>query len=120
MLIVVDPGVSTGVAMFDDHGRAKSFTTRAPFDELRNLIQAHADANVVAEDAPETHRHHSQPHATVAGILTSEGRGVFWIRPTSWKRHPQARLSGRDFDEAATEHERDAIRLGRWYLFVTA
>lgn len=43
-------------------------------------------------------------------------RTVHWVRPTAWKPSPRSVLTSSERKLTSTKHERDAARMGRWFL----
>ncbi len=113
--IVIDPGASTGVAVFEGEKLLSSFTSKPPFDELWLLLAEWAKSdvpiNLVCEQPPANPRHQSE---TTDLHKQLELAGCHFVRPSEWKGHPQAKLL--DGDTPGTIHERDVIRLGRYWL----
>lgn len=114
-LIAIDPGLSTGVAQFGSKGELlSSFTSTPPNDRLRLFLQVVPDAVIVCEQGPSFSRRQQEACEPVEALVRASPPDVHWIRPTTWKPSPAAKLLSSD--NPSTKHEKDAIRLGRWFL----
>lgn len=114
--IVVDPGVATGAAVFRRSVLVTSFTCEPPFNLLWSTLKRYANEPgtnvvIVVEAMPEVQRHRPE---TADLQKQLELAGCELVRPSEWKGHPAARLL--QGDHPATKHERDAIRLGRYWI----
>lgn len=115
LLVSVDPGQSTGVAIFSNGHLVRSFTSVAPHTTLRRELHALADHDeVVCEKGPALRRQAATCEPVEAIIREHALSRTSWVRPTEWKPNPEAVLL--DSDTPGTKHERDAIRMGRWHL----
>lgn len=115
VLISIDPGLSTGVAVFRDGEFVRSYTSEAPHTTLRMEVGSLVwPDEVVCEKGPTNHRRQAAACEPVEAIVDRSPVHVSWIRPSSWKRTPDAVLL--DTDTPRNIHERDAIRMGRWRL----
>lgn len=113
--IVVDPGVSTGVAVFRHKSLVTSFTCQPPFDQLWRTIKRFAQQpgtvlSLVVEEPPAS-GHQMESTDLYKQLQLADCHSV---RPSEWKGHPAARLL--QGDHPATKHERDVIQLGRYWL----
>lgn len=117
-LVVVDPGLSTGVAYFEGNLVVENFTTSAPHTQLESYLRAIKEQNgtleVLCEQGPTNHRRQADACVPVETIVKQEADVIHWVRPSDWKGHPAATL--RASDRPATRHERDVLRMGRWFL----
>lgn len=114
--IAVDPGASTGVAIFRHSHLVVSFTTLPPYNELWTTLrrfgtEAGTKVSVVCERAPAQHRHNPESVSLQAQLELAE---CHLVSPSEWKGHPKARI--REGDHPATKHEREAIGLGRYWI----
>lgn len=116
LLVSIDPGLSTGVAIFDNGKFVRSYTTHAPHDRLRLELQSLERPDEVAcERGPSNHRRQAQACEPVEAIVAEScSVDVVWIRPTEWKGTPDAILA--PSDSPSNKHERDATRMARWKL----
>lgn len=115
ILVAIDPGLDTGVAIFHDDDSCISFTTRAPHDRLRTFLERLDESTeVVCEKGPTNHRRQAAACAPVEAQVSELPNTIHWVRPTDWKPHPRAVLL--PSDEPGTKHERDVTRMGRWFL----
>lgn len=124
-LAVIDPGESTGVAVFTLRRLSPQLVTSALIDHftvgqdeyglgmIRDKIRE-AD-EVLAEEGP-LRRHSPRACIRVEQVIrdAAHEKPVHWIRPTEWKPHPAASLEPQD--EPQTIHESDVIRMGRWFI----
>lgn len=106
--IAVDPGHSTGVAIFEDGRILRTLTTTAPHDDLRDLI---AGCTVVCERGPKN-RKQADTCSDVEAIVNEVALDVVWVRPSDWKGHPATRQA----DQSLPVHERDAASIGWWFI----
>lgn len=119
--IAIDPGVTTGVAVFDDDDLlVRTFACRDPYLELVQELTARHDATVILERPPTGKKH--QPEATdrVIGLVTRYApSSPTLIAPAAWKSHP-AGFRGRKRSEASqrTVHELDACGIGAYWIEV--
>jgi hypothetical protein len=107
--VALDPGSTTGVAVFSDGGLVDTFSTVAPHEGLRERLDRLDPDDVVCERGPSLRR---QPEACAPVerlVIELFGEIVQWVQPSSWKNHPDARLM-------ESQHERDAARMGRYWL----
>lgn len=115
LLVSIDPGLSTGVALFQNGQYLRSFTSYPPHDQLASLLGClRKDDEVVAEKGPTNHRRQAAACEPVERLVHEVVVPVSWVRPTQWKGTPSACL--RTSDKPGTKHEKDAIRIGRWHL----
>lgn len=120
-LISIDPGVSTGVAVFKHTKLLETWTFEAPYDELRALLRRslreHGEAlHVVVEKGPEMRRHLNREVQLLEQLVREEVLKLYWVRPSRWKPHPASRLPAEDVALIGTVHTRDAARMGRYFL----
>lgn len=123
-LFVIDPGGTTGIAEFVDGYLVDTWTSTAPHDELRRALRRtklySRPVVVVCEQGPVNHRRLAATCEDVEALVEHQADTIYWIRANQWKGHPRAR-----FDEERnavvserfiSRHERDAVRLGNWFL----
>lgn len=114
---MIDPGEHTGVALFSDSLLVDTTTITDDEHLIRLLRDARdEDAGVIIEAAPAIPRH--QPDATmhVHELVRAEAGSIYYIQPSQWKGHPFATPRPEDIEKVSTQHERDAVAIGRWYL----
>lgn len=117
-VIIFDPGVSTGAAVLEDDGTVVDSWTLHEVGEVerkvRHLHGAYPDADVVVEQPPllgGNYRPHTQQiEAAISGAFSE----ITWVSPGQWKGHPAARSDSSM--RGKTQHEKDAVSLGRWFL----
>jgi hypothetical protein len=121
-LLVIDPGLRTGLAFFKDGTPEWSLTSEPPHDLVTKMIEglqdAHTTLEVVCEEGPVNHRRQAQACEPVERIVRHTAKIIHWVRPSEWKRHPSARIE--DGDNPQSRHERDVLRIGRWFLATRA
>lgn len=120
-LLSLDLGVTTGWAVFESdiwypsiHGTCSVEDFASQMDEIE-LIWGRAEKIVLEKPI------------IVRGNLGNILEGLLWIahqvlrehenvvevQPSEWKPHP---IASSPVKKGITVHERDAIRIGRWYL----
>lgn len=99
--------------MFSDSRFAYSFTDHPPYEDVRDTL-AHLSPGdeVVCEQGPSIRRQ-ADTCEPVESLVRELAETVHWVRPTSWKPSP---LSTVPAGTLRTRHERDAARMGRWFL----
>lgn len=113
VLVSIDPGLSTGVAVFVDGRLNHSFTSAPPHDRLRRTLSAlRSEDEVVCEKGPAIRRQ-AATCEPVEALVTELAPALAWVRPTSWKPNPDAVVW--PTDRPGTRHESDAIKLGRYW-----
>lgn len=126
-LISLDPGITTGVALFKYQDLQEVWTFKPPYDALRALlrrsVRAHGERlQVLVERGPTASRHNVREVAQVEQVIREETLKLYWVFPSTWKPHPAAKL--RDDDAALvlesrladSIHAKDAVRMGRYFL----
>lgn len=113
-LLVFDPGGTTGFAALDERGEAL-YTTALLFDQLEGFLEllATSDVECVIEQGPQW-GHHSPVTKRAEAVCRDAFPDATFIPPNRWKSHPASRKNG-DRRRYATQHERDAVMLGRWF-----
>jgi hypothetical protein len=124
LLLSLDPGLTTGWAILDEAGAIVATGTIDHHDVRIALIRIlreqkldHAVLETVPLEAPG-HLADSLRHvlATLGGMLTTYQVEMTYILPGVWKTssvpQPEARWAGKRL----SIHQRDAIRMGRYYL----
>jgi hypothetical protein len=106
--IAVDPGHSTGVAIFEGTSLLRTLTTTAPHAGLRDLIKG---CTVVCERGPKN-RKQADTCSDVEAIVNEVALDVVWVRPSDWKGHPATRQA----EASLPVHERDAASIGYWFI----
>jgi hypothetical protein len=115
VVVTIDPGTTTGVARVKSSGHVvETFVDRYPFDTLRNYLRRDlCGAKVVCESGPGFGRHNTFHLESVEQIVRDEVDEVTWVSPGQWKGTPAA---SSPVSRGLTQHERDAVRLARWYM----
>jgi hypothetical protein len=117
VILSIDPGVTTGIAILHEDGEVFETTTVATREEISNYLylitqKSDEDFGVVVEEGPQqssNYRSHIQGIEEEIKRFFSE---ITWVQPAQWKNHPAAVISGLG---KRTQHEKDAVGLGRWY-----
>jgi len=113
-ILAFDPGMTTGVAVLDSKGNIVSTVAldeRLVVGKAKRLKRMYKDTAVVIETGP-LWRSDSTLTRTVEGELLSIFPDASLVPPNRWKNHPAAKCT----EKLTTTHERDAVRLGRWFL----
>lgn len=114
-MIAVDPGESTGVAVLDGEVVLATMTVSEPFGPLRNVLRDFFQFEVVCEQPPPNPPHNLDVMVRVLSVVQEEVSRVAYVRPSQWKGHPAATLM--ESDTCRSIHEKDALRLARWYSY---
>lgn len=118
-LVVIDPGLGTGMAYFRDGKAIWCITTSPPHTDLakrlRKMQETVPTLEVVCEQGPTNHRRQAEACAPVEHMVRDEAKVLHWVRPSDWKKHPKAVVRPED-PMPRTRHERDVLRIGRWFL----
>lgn len=123
MVIAIDPGITTGVAVLDDDGDVSyTYTLRGSAEDVVSnlLVEASTifDAPVTGEDIV-IEQGPSVRQIPYLDDLDARLRIAFpcatWMRPTEWKDYPGAKDPLGSY-VAVSQHARDAARMGRVYL----
>lgn len=117
LIISFDPGVSTGIAVIsesDDPPFTAVFSglPGALLETITDLQGKYPDAKVVAEQPPQHTGNYRQHTQQVEELIRRAFPQVEWIQPSQWKGHPASITSDL---RGKTQHEKDAVGLGRWY-----
>ena len=113
--MIFDPGATTGFAVLDEHGEPL-FTAALNLEELSRFIMfvVTIDAKVVVEQGPEW-GHHSLITRRAERLILDMFPDAHRVLPSQWKSHPVSRKRVTNLRRLATVHERDAVRLGKWF-----
>lgn len=116
-LVTVDLGDTTGWAWFED-GVWQSAGTKPLGAVLRYLINNFSHIDTVVLERPalvETGKKANEYAEVVASFAVRYKKKLQMVRPTDWKqRYGTYPLPGRGV--LKTKHERDAYRIGIWYM----
>ena len=113
VLVSIDPGVTTGIARFENGELEFTVASRHPHEDLREQLLDMDPDYIVVERGPTQRR---QPEACVLVeqlVIELYGKSINWIRPSEWKGHPKSRLSDRERHKTGTIHEHDAASMGK-------
>jgi hypothetical protein len=124
LVLAFDPGATTGVALVDRATgailRTEAFTPSEVLEYARRMASKRkgfqkVDSFVtVIEKGPEW-----QQHSPITRSVEVKLRSIFpearLVTPNRWKGHPAAKCT----EKMGTKHEKDAVRLARWFIQVT-
>lgn len=92
-----------------------SFTDRPPYEEVRDALEhLRPGDEVVCEQGPSIRRQ-ADTCEPVESLVRELAETVHWVRPTAWKPSPRYRSFVPE-QVLGTRHERDAARMGGWFL----
>ena len=119
--LAIDPGVSTGIVLFEGADLVLALTDVDPYPMTTKLCDIYGDTfdrqrvGVVCELGPE--RGH-QPEATkaVERLVTDHAPNAQWVRPSQWKGHPSNVGVHDHIMRLNTKHERDAAMIALWHI----
>lgn len=108
---MIDPGHTTGIAIFKDGQLKHVLSSESPHEALADIVRGQ---EVVCERGPVNRDHNAETCVEVETIVKREADDVHWVQPSEFKCHPAFRTQPSE----GNRHERDAIGLGRWFLAV--
>lgn len=115
-VIAFDPGVSTGGAVIGDAGEVIETSVGRTVDDARKMAfrwaQDYPGFDVVAEASPSLSGNYRAHTQQVENIVTEVFPATAWVNPSQWKGTPASRGA---MPDGLTQHEKDAVSLGRWY-----
>lgn len=123
-LLSLDPGVTTGVAVFDDHHKVV-VSTAIFWDRLQAALNeikvAYPAIMVIRERMPtQTYGPQAKILPLVIGTVDQMFPGAHQIAPTEWKNW--AKYHAPAFPTAdhwrPTQHQIDAYHMGMYYLSI--
>lgn len=112
-VLAFDPGAITGVAIVSDRRiiRAEAVDAGLVLRLARRLRRKYRSSPVVIEIGPLW-----RSDSPLTRNVESELKNIFptaeLVPPSRWKGHPAAQCR----EHFSTTHQRDAVRLARWYL----
>ena len=112
ILLAIDPGITTGVALFDDESVIETYETSGEPYEVVALIAQEPAHEVVIERGPASRSNEYMDE--LDGWLRSVFPDASWMYPGEWKGTPRAQ---QEVVGVPSHHARDAVRMGREYLF---
>lgn len=119
MILAFDPGVTTGIAVLENDGTVLE-TYAASLDEaeiiIPNLANAHEDPSVVIEAPPAMGGNYRPITQRIEELLRRHFPDARWTNPGQWKGTPASRTP---VEKKLTQHEKDAVHLGRWLKSVS-
>lgn len=119
LILVFDPGGTTGIALLDTSGAILRTEAYSPSETLAYARRMEVKCRkksldsfaVVIEKGPEW-----QQHSPITRSVEVKLREIFpdahLVTPNRWKGHPASKCRER----LGTRHEKDAVKLGRWFL----
>lgn len=131
-IIALDPGVTIGFARLQLSGRMMwggEIRTHDPgwdhaLETMIGDMMKRGDHHLVCEEGPRFGRHHSGTLGMLEGLIehlsTKHGVSLHWVTPGRWKNTPAATLTADDRDRVRSKHGRDAIGMGRYWLYHNA
>lgn len=120
-ILSIDPGITTGYCLISDSGEILESGNLQPEDLLESILVTYStqqDAlTVIVEDTPTpTLGKMNQRVLGVKILLAGLFPAAVLVKPGVWKTSlPIANLSTPRGSQM-TQHEKDAYRLGMWYL----
>ena len=111
----IDPGVSTGIAIFDTHTKELKLLTLTAWKNILQTLLDEVPDQIVLENLPSMvsegeafFRYAEKIHAMSYPVLT--------VSPNTWK--PISKARSWKTVEAKNQHERDACDLIRYFFFI--
>jgi hypothetical protein len=113
LVLAFDPGAVTGVAVVSAKKviRTEALNAELVLQFARRMRRKYRGALVVIEEGPKW-RSDSPLTRNVEGELKKLFPDAALVPPNRWKGHPAAQCH----EQLATTHQRDAVRLARWFL----
>jgi hypothetical protein len=113
ILLAIDPGIHTGVALFDHDGTIiETYETTGEAYEVAELISKEPAHEVVIERGPQGRTNEYMDE--LDGWLRAVFPDAHWMYPGEWKGTPRAM---QEVTGVPSHHARDAVRMGREFLF---
>jgi hypothetical protein len=112
ILLAIDPGIHTGVALFDDGSVIETYETTGEPYEVAALIAEETAHAVVIERGPPGRANEYMDE--LDGWLRAVFPNAHWLYPGEWKGTPRAL---QEVTGVPSLHARDAVRMGREFLF---
>lgn len=123
--VTVDPGTTTGVAHFRGSKLVQSFDAHQPhystLTTLLNVLTSRSEQVDLIVEVPPAHGGHQMAACERVIDLVREHAGdlaIIELRPSEWKGHPQAYALPSDEKPGMSQHQRDAIRMGRRHIAI--
>jgi hypothetical protein len=116
MVLFFDPGPSTGIAVIDGEEVLYTAVVRNVSDDAfteiaSDLAQRYVGSRVGIEAPPQWAGNYRPITQTIEQILKRIFPNAEWINPGQWKGTPASRSV---VPSGLTQHEKDAVRAGRW------
>lgn len=117
MILAIDPGVTTGIALLSETGDVIQ-SCEADLDNLRQILRDmmciyRPTVVVVDKIFPSPAGKLSRLLRRVESIVELECGRVEWISSGTWKPMTKCKLQFRQF---SSRHVQDAVKLGLWRL----
>jgi hypothetical protein len=115
-ILAIDPGITTGIAVYDENGElvisltcSKDALYRNGI--LNNLVSMSQPEVVLLEDIPTQHadRQTERLHTVLENWFRTAGFNVVNIKPSQWKGLVER-------VEIPGQHARDAASMARWFI----
>jgi hypothetical protein len=116
IVLGVDAGVTTGLAIVSGDDQRVLFTGTAQPEDVEQqllLIQGSVDKIVVERALPYKRSRLGQELQTVHVLIERSCPNAIWIDASQWK-NTEAKHT--PVPRGMSSHEKDAIRIARWYL----
>lgn len=117
MILIFDPGPSTGVALLNWEGMILHTEVLVTIEEVKEHVAKQRknlprNVTIVAEEGPVTGQYRKYTQQ-VEEVIRTAFPDTVWVKPGEWKGHPAATVT---VEEARnrTQHEKDAVSLGRY------
>lgn len=114
--IVIDPGGTTGIAVFHNSKCTETHSAEHSDGVLEDVLFRHMYYDLVVEQGPTNRAHYAEPCRKIEQKLRHSGRRITWVLPAQWKPSPMATMARSPWVMPLTKHERDAIRIGNYYV----
>lgn len=115
ILMGIDPGVRTGVAVFDTNSKRRDLYTVQGWSALDSFVKLENPDQIVIEKLPESTNHDNEFFRYEERMRLNR-LSVVSFAPSQWK--PIARARNWKVPEAKTAHESDALNLLRYFFFI--
>jgi hypothetical protein len=113
ILLAIDPGITTGVALLEYDGSIiQTYEVTGEADDVVACVKQEACHAVVIEKGPLSRANEYLDQ--LDGLLRAAFPDATWLYPGEWKGTPRALA---EVKGVLSHHARDAVRMGREYLF---
>lgn len=122
VLLIIDPGVTTGLAVINEFGTVlasdNAQESELPY-KLNSLIDEFLPNRIIIEEVgTPTLSPLNQQLGRVKAFCKVFFPLSIWVKAADWKQTPAATMEVplRWKGEKLTTHQKDSIRIGKWYL----